>query len=195
MTWKSKTKKEKTQAPQKKIPVKSPQTLHTMRFSITKLFWAISCISSFSAKAFFRARKDMIILKSISNSAFPSVFRHHIGQRLATLFPSLLMHIPEETLKGSITAFCFFDPCQYNLPAMKVEALFCYLWSLSSQWTPCLSLTKVHYSQKILIRSISAALSSSPSLVTSSGEPNNIKSVQWVSSKSVSLNLNWRALH
>lgn len=59
----------------KKIPVKPPQTLHTMRFSITKLFWAISCISSFSAKAFFSARKDVIILKSISNTAFPSAFR------------------------------------------------------------------------------------------------------------------------
>lgn len=165
-----------------------------MRFSITKLFWAISCISSFSAKAFFSAGKDMVILKSISNTAFPSAFRHHVGWRLATLFLSLLFHIPEETLKGSITAFCFFDLCQYNLPAMKMDALFCYLWRLS-QWIPCLSLTKVHYSQKILIRSISAALSSPPSLVTSSGEPNNIKSVQWVSSKSVSLNLNWRVLH
>lgn len=186
--------KERENTSQKKIQVKSPQTLHTMRFNITKLFWAISCISSFSAKAFFSARKDTVIFKSISNTAFPSAFRNHVGCRLATLFLSLLIHIPEETLKGSITAFCFFDPCQYNLPAMKMEALFCYLWSLS-QWIPCLSLTKAHYSQKILNRLISAALSSSPSLVTSSGEPNNIKSVQWVSSKSGSLNLNWRVPH
>lgn len=164
-----------------------------MRFSITKLFWAISCISSFSAKDFFSARKDMIILKSISNSAIPSAFRRHVGQRLATLFLSLLIHIPKKTLKGSTTAFWFFDLCQYNLLAMKREALFCYLWGLSSQRIPCLGWTKVHYSQKILTRSISAALSLCPSLVT--GEPNNIKSVQWVSSKSVYLNLNCWVLH
>lgn len=186
--------KEKTQA-KKKILVKLPQTLHTMRFSITKLFWAISCISSFSAKTFFSAGKDMIILKSIANTAFL-----RLGTMLARDWPHCSCLCWVTFLRRHLRALSllfggFFDPCQYNLPAMKMEALFCYLWSLSSQWIPCLSLTKVHYSQKILIRSISAALSSSPSLVTSSGELNNIKSVQWVSSKSVSLNLNWRVLH
>lgn len=79
--------KERENTDHKKIPVTSPQTLHTMRFSIMKLFWAISCISSFSAKAFFSARKDRITLKSISNSAFPPVFGHHIGQRLGHIVP------------------------------------------------------------------------------------------------------------
>lgn len=69
------------------IAVKLPQTLHTMRFSIMKLFWAISCISSFSAKAFFSARKDRITLKSISKAAFPSVLGHHIGRRLGHIVP------------------------------------------------------------------------------------------------------------
>lgn len=156
-----------------------------------KLFWAISCISSFSAKAFFSARKDRITLKSISNAAFPSVLGHHTGQRLATLFLSLPVHIPEETFQASISAFGAFWPVAGQALAMKMEALFCYLWSLLSQWIPCLGLTKAHYSQKILVRSISAALSLLPSLVTISGELNNIKSVQWVSSQSVPLNLNW----
>lgn len=79
--------KERENTDRETIPVKSPQTLHTMRFSIMKLFWAISCISSFSAKAFFSARKDRITLKSISNAAFLSVLGHHTGQRLGHIVP------------------------------------------------------------------------------------------------------------
>lgn len=79
--------KERENTDHETIPVKLPQTLHTMRFSIMKLFWAISCISSFSAKAFFSAGKDRITLKSISNAACPSVLGHHVGQRLGHIVP------------------------------------------------------------------------------------------------------------
>lgn len=126
------------------IPVKSPQTFHTMRFSITKLFWAISCTSSFSAKAFFSARKDMSILKSISNTAFPSVFGHW---RLATL--SLLIHIPEETLQGSVTAFFFFltHVCatsqlwKWKLSSVIYEACSFNRYHVSA-WQKCIILRK-----------------------------------------------------
>lgn len=124
------------------IPVKSPQTFHTMRFSIMKLFWAISCTSSFSAKAFFSARKDMSILKSISNTAFPSVFGYW---RLATLFLSLAIHIPEETLQGSVTAFIFLTLVCATSQLWK--------WKLSSVIYEACSFSRYHVSpwQKYII--------------------------------------------
>lgn len=85
--WKSKTK----ETDQEELPDKPPQTPPTMRFSIMKLSCAISCISSFSAKAFFSARKDMNIFKPIIGVAFLSVFRH---QGLVPSFLPLFIHIP-----------------------------------------------------------------------------------------------------
>lgn len=46
----------------------------TMRFSMMKLFWAISCISSFSEKTFFSARKDVMVLKAALNHCFQNLF-------------------------------------------------------------------------------------------------------------------------